>query len=403
MSDAEVRALLDRQAVRTAFRVLETQFEETVYDTIALTEIPAPPYKEQARARAVLERLQREPGLRNVQIDDEGNVIAERPGLNGGPTIALAAHLDTVFPEGTDTRVTRNGTLFRAPGIGDDSYGLASLLAVIRAMNIANIRTRANLLFIADVGEEGLGNLRGMHYLFEKGPYRRRIDTFVSIDGPDDSSIINGAVVSKRYRVTFTGPGGHSYGAFGLVSPAYAMAGAVARLSRMRVPKVPKTTYNVGLYGGGTSVNSIPSSVWMEVDLRSESEVELNKVEQQLMAIVRLAAADENRVRSTALGPVMVNAKLVGERKGGKTPYTSPVVQTALAVSRVMGKQPMLRASSTDSNVPISLGIPAITIGAGTRGGGAHSLSEWIDLDKNTALPGLQRVMLLTLALAGVE
>lgn len=403
LTEADVRALAERQAVQATFKNLEAQYDQMLRDVSTLTEIPAPTFKEQARAKWVLERFQRVPALKNARIDEEGNVVAEWPGSNTGPTLVVAAHLDTVFPEGTDLRVKKNGTVWTAPGIGDDTYGVVALLSMAQAMDAARVRTRANVIFVADVGEEGLGNLRGMRYLFEKSALRKRVDMFISVDGVDDSVVINGAVVSKRYRVTFHGPGGHSYGAFGLVNPAYAMAATVNRLARMRVPRHPKTTFNVGLYGGGTSVNSIPSSAWMEVDMRSESVLELRKLELQFLAAVRLGTADENRARSVEQGEVTAESRMIGERRGGVTPASSPIVQTAIAVGLVTGKVPILQSSSTDANVPISMGIPAITVGAGTSGGRAHSLAEWIDVDRGTALPGLRRLMLLTLALAGVE
>jgi len=215
--------------------------------------------------------------------------------------------------------------------------------------------------------------------------------------------ITNGGVASRRYRVTFRGPGGHSFGAFGLVSPAFAMAGAVARLSRFQVPKNPKTTFNVGVYGGGTSVNSIPVATWMEVDMRSESPAELARLEEQFLAAVKEAVEEENRVRSREHGPIVADPKLVGDRKGGQTPATSPIVQTAVAVTRVLGRAPSLHYGSTDSNIPISLGIPAITIGSGGRAGRPHSLDEWVDVDKASTLPGMERALLIALALVGVE
>ena len=253
------------------WRRIDKDHDRLVAEIIQLTEIPAPPFKEDARGAAYLEML-RAAGLTNVERDAEGNVMGLRKGTGGGPLIAIAAHLDTVFPEGTDVKVKRDGTRLAAPGIGDDTRSLAVLLAMIRAMNAANIQTTSDILFIGDVGEEGLGDLRGMKYLFLKGPYKDRIKTFISMDGAGGGDdITNGAVGSKRYRATFKGPGGHSYGAFGLVSPAFAMGGAIQKFGRIQVPAAPKTTFNVGVMGGGTSVNSIPFESWMEVDMRSES------------------------------------------------------------------------------------------------------------------------------------
>src|SRR5690606_36883340 len=232
--------------------------------------IPAPPFKERARAEAYLGML-RDAGLRDVEMDPEGNVMGVRPGTGRGGMLAVLAHLDTVFPEGTDVRVRREGDRLFAPGVGDDTRGLAMLLTIIRAMDAATIRTRDDILFVGNVGEEGEGDLRGVKYLLQQGRYRGRITPLITVDGSDQAQIVTGALGSRRYRVRFTGPGGHSYGAFGLVSPAFAMGNAMTRLAATPVPAYPRTTFNVGVVGGGTSVNSIPTEVFMTVDLRSES------------------------------------------------------------------------------------------------------------------------------------
>ena len=401
-TEADIHVLMKRPAVEAALKHLSDHYDQMVEDLVALTEIPAPPFKEEARARYFAELL-RGLGLKDVRVDKEGNVVGERPGVGEGPTLMLAAHLDTVFPEGTRTRVRKHGSIYAAPGIGDNTHGLAVMLALIRALEAAAVRTGGDIIFVGDVGEEGLGDLRGVRYLFEKSPLRQRVDLFISMDGLGDSAITNGGVASRRYRVTYRGPGGHSYGAFGLVNPAFAMAATVARLSRLQVPEHPRTTFNVGRYGGGTSVNALPESVWMEVDLRSESPAELARLERQFLAAVEEGARVENKVRSTEYGRIVVKPKLVGDRKGGQTPPSSPLVESALAVTRALGKVPTLRYSSTDANVPISMGIPAITIGSGGRGDRSHSLDEWVNVDKDTALPGMQRALLLVLALVGVE
>ena len=271
-----------------------------------------------------------------------------------------------MFPEGTDVTVKRSGTRLAAPGVGDNSRSLAVLLAVVRAMNAANVRTTSDILFVGDVGEEGPGDLRGMRYLFQKGRYKDLIKTFISIDGagPGDD-LTNGGVGSKRYRVAFKGPGGHSYGAFGLVSPAFAMGHAIEKLSKVQVPSTPKTTFNVGVVGGGTSVNSIPFESWMELDLRSESPVELSKLDKTVNGLMAQAADEENRARSTAQGRIALDMKLIGDRPSGETPRTSALVQTAAAVIRAMGQSPRFGFSSTDANIPMSLGIPAITLDSG--------------------------------------
>jgi len=384
-------------------RALEADHDRLVREIVALTEIPAPPFKEDVRGAAYLEML-RAHGLTDVTRDGEGNVTGLRRGSGGGPLIAIAAHLDTVFPEGTDVTVKREGTRLAAPGVGDDTRSLAVLLAMIRAMDTAGIQTTADILFVGDVGEEGLGDLRGMKFLFQKGPYRDRISTFISMDGAGSGSdITHGGVGSKRYRVTFSGPGGHSYGAFGLVSPAFAMGLAMAKLSDVAVPGTPKTTFNVGVVGGGTSVNSIPFEQWMEVDMRSESPVELAKLEDTFRRLMQEAADEENRVRSTRQGRIEVDLKLIGDRPSGETPLDSRLVQVAAAAVRASGMEPTFGYSSTDSNIPISLGIPAITIDSGGTGGRAHALDEWIDVEKAASLRGIESALTLLLTLAGLN
>ena len=312
--------------------VIDRDHDRMVREIITLTEIPAPPFKEQARGDAYLAML-RATGLTNVERDAEGNVMGLRKGTGGGPLVAIAAHLDTVFPEGTDVKVKRDNTRLAAPGVGDDTRSLAVLLAMIRALDEARIETASDILFIGDVGEEGLGDLRGMKYLFTKGPYRDRIKTFISVDGSGTGEdITHGAVGSKRYRVTFKGPGGHSYGAFGLVSPAYAMGNAIQKFSKLTVPAASKTTFNVGVVGGGTSVNSIPFESWMEIDMRSESPVELQKLDAAFQALIKQAIDEENAARSTREGRITVDVKLVGDRPSGQTPRDSVLVRAAAAV-----------------------------------------------------------------------
>lgn len=394
--------LLQRPDVKAAFQHLDHDFDRFVKQLVTLTEIPAPPFKEAARAAAVAAEF-RKLGLKNVGIDAEGNVTGERRGSGGGPTLMLAAHLDTVFPEGTDVHVKIDGMKYSAPGIGDDTHGLASLLAILRALDAAHVATKGDIIFAADVGEEGLGNSRGVHYLLEKSQYRGKVQDFISIDGGDESSITNGGVASKRYRVTFNGPGGHSYGAFGLVNPAFAMSAAGERFSHTEVPKSPKTTFNIGVVGGGTSVNSIPGSIWMEVDMRSESPEELDKLEQKFLADVQAGVDAENKARSTRNGPISAETKLVGDRKGGQTSADSTLVKAAIEVTKAIGAEPSLRYSSTDSNVPIGLGIPAITIGAGRAGQRAHSLDEFATMDKASTIPGQQRALAIVLAVVGLK
>jgi len=401
--DAIIKRIVDDPKFAAARADLDRNHDRLVAEIVSLTEIPAPSFKEDKRGAAYLEML-KQAGLQNVERDPEGNVMGLRRGTGQGPILVIAAHLDTVFPEGTEVKVKRDGTRLAAPGIGDDTRSLAVLLAMIRAMDAAHIQTRSDILFVGNVGEEGLGDLRGMKYLFQKGPYKGRIGMFISMDGAGGGDdITHGAVGSKRYRATFKGPGGHSYGAFGLVSPAFAMGNAIQKFSGLKVPATPKTTFNVGVMGGGTSVNSIPFESWMEVDMRSESPVELEKLNETFIGILHDAVAEENKTRSTQQGSITLDLKLVGDRPSGQTPRDSTIVQTAAAAVRAAGMTPRYSFSSTDSNVPISLGIPAITIDSGGRGGRAHALDEWIDVEKTSSLRGIETALAMLLALAGMN
>ena len=277
------------------------------------------------------------------------------------------------------------------------------MLAVIRAMNAAKFQTSSDILFVGNVGEEGEGDLRGVKYLLGQGKYKDRITQFLAIDGRDQAHIVRAGVGSKRYRVTFKGPGGHSYGAFGLVNPAYAMAAAIARFSDTQVPAAPKTTYNIGVVTGGTSVNSIPSQVSMDVDIRSESCAELRKVDAAFLAIVKGAVDDENRARSTSEGKIEADPKVIGERPCGETPMDSPLVRTTAAVVLGFGLKPSYGISSTDSNIPMSKGIPAVTIGSGGTGGRAHAPDEWVDVEPKGAAQGVEVALAMVLAVAGVQ
>jgi tripeptide aminopeptidase len=398
--DDLVRRIRGSASYKQAATFIEGDYDRFVRELITLTEIPAPPFKEQQRARAYLELL-RAQGLADVEMDSEGNVMGIRKGTGSGPLLAVVAHLDTVFPEGTNVKVKREGTRLSAPGIGDDTRGLAVMLAVIRAMNAAKFQTAGDVLFVGGVGEEGEGDLRGVKYLFQKGKYKDRIKQFVAIDGGDQASITRAGVGSRRYRVTFKGPGGHSYGAFGLVNPAFAMGNAIARFSRSQVPSSPKTTFNVGAVGGGTSVNAIPAEVRMDVDMRSESCAELTKVNESFLAIVREAVDEENRARSTREGKIEVDPRSIGERPCGETSADAPIVRTAAAVVSAFGMKPAFSVSSTDANIPMSLGIPAVTIGHGGPGGRAHSPDEWTDVSQKAVVQGVQVAMTILLAIAG--
>jgi len=374
-----------------------------IREIIQITETPAPPFKEEKRARLFADLL-KQSGLSDVEIDPEGNVIGLRKGTRNGPMIAIAAHLDTVFPEGTNVKVRRQGTRLFAPGIGDDSRALAVLLEIVRAMDAAKIQTASDILFIGNVGEEGEGDLRGMKYLFQKSPYKDRIKMFISLDpfgwGND---VTVGGIGSKRFKVIFRGPGGHSFGSFGIVSPAFALGDAIQKLSRMQVPSRPKTTFNVGVIGGGTSVNSIPFEAWMDVDIRSEMKEDLDRTVDTFTRLMHEAADEENRARLTSQGRIDVEVKLIGDRPFGQVAMNSPIVQTAGAVIQSFGLNPNYGTSSTDSNIPMSMGIPAITLESGGTGGRNHTLDEWIDVEKTPSVRGIEIAMGILISLAGMN
>jgi len=398
--DTTVGQIVASPSYRAAVAAFDSDHDQWVEDIVAITQVAAPPFKEEARAKAFAEML-RKRGL-DPKIDEEGNVLALRKGTQPGPVVVVAAHLDTVFPEGTDVTVRREGTKLMAPGVGDDSAGLATLLALIDAMNAGKVQTRSDILFVGDVGEEGLGDLRGVRHLFTKGEYKGRIGTFFSLDGGGLDSMTTGGTGSKRYRVTFKGPGGHSYGAFGIVNPMAALAQTVTGLYKLKVPANPKTTYSASVVGGGTSVNAIPAEVWLEVDMRSASAAELAKLETQFLAIVPKAVAAENAARSTKPGKISAELKPIGDRPAGHTDPNADIVRFAEAAFHSEGINVKKGTSSTDSNIPMSLGIPAITMGHIAEGGRAHSPDEWIDTAKAPNLK-LKRILLATiLAAAGM-
>ncbi|MGQ0539646.1 MAG: M20/M25/M40 family metallo-hydrolase [Gemmatimonadaceae bacterium] len=389
------------RTVDAAIAYLRTENEWTLAQQTSICEIPAPPFKEQARA-AELKRRFESLGLRNVRIDTEGNVIGERPGAGAsGPVVLLSAHLDTVFPEGTDVKVTRSGTLLKGPGIGDDCRGLAVLLATVRALDAAAVRTAGTILFVGTVGEEGPGNLRGVRHLFSKEPPAPRIDYFISIDGTG-LGLTNRAVGSRRYYVAYRGPGGHSYGAFGMANPIHALGRAIARIAELQVPATPRTTFNVGIVSGGTSVNTISPLGAMDVDLRSESPAELARIDSLFRRALQQALAEEQQRWPNSRARLTVEIVDRGVRPAGATADTSRIVRTAVAAAQRLGFSAELGSGSTDSNIPMSMGIPAITIDGGGRGQGAHALGESYD-DGETGYLGAQWALLLVAMLAEVR
>lgn len=391
----DISRLLQDPTVAAALQAARANEPSIIEEQIRLSQIPAPPFKEEKRAAAALQ-IFKDLGLRNVRVDKAGNVIGERPGLAPRPNLVFCGHLDTVFPEGTDVRVKREGTVLKGPGIGDDARGLAVVIAVAKALDQAKVQTPGTITFVADVGEEGLGDLRGMKQLFND-TLKDRIDRFVSVDGTG-FGITRIGVGSYRYRITFRGPGGHSYGAFGLVNPIHALGRAIAKIADFQVPKDPKTTFNVGRIGGGTSINSIAFDAWMEMDMRSPSMESLKAVEANFLKAVDQALAEENARWGEKGGKLTVDKQLVGERPAGNTPENSAIVQTAIAATKALGFTPRLGEGSTDANVPMNLHIPAVTIGGGGKGEGAHSLNEYFDT--TDSWQGTQRALLLAIALS---
>ncbi|HEY2374547.1 MAG TPA: M20/M25/M40 family metallo-hydrolase [Gemmatimonadaceae bacterium] len=396
----------DSPRLRAALDTIKAQEPWTIQQQISLCEIPAPPYKEASRAAEYRRRLQAL-GITNVRIDSMGNVIAERRGTGNGPTVLIEGHLDTVFPEGTEVEVKRNGSMLAGPGIGDDCRGLAVVLSVVRAFQRANVQTVGTVYFVGDVGEEGQGNLRGTRYLFTN-TLKSKIDYFISIDGTG-LDLKDHGVGSKRYRITYKGPGGHSYGAFGIPNPIHALGRAIAAIGDIQVPTSPKTTFNVGVISGGTSVNSIPFSATMDLDMRSETAEALDAVDKQVLRILTTALDAENDRWIRQTGSRAEKAKLsleidtIGIRPANSTQTdSSRIVATAIAAGRALGFTPRTGASSTDANLPMSLGVPAITIDGGGRGTGAHSLGETYD-DGATGWLGPQWAALIVAALAGVH
>lgn len=396
-TEAAFVKLTAHAGVKQAVDFLRADDERTLKDQIELTEIPAPPFKEMVRAQEYQKRL-KALGLGDARIDAEGNVIAVRKGSGKGPVLVLSAHLDTVFPEGTDVKVKVKGNRYEAPGIYDDGRGLASLLSVLRALNQTGLKTVGDIVFVGTVGEEELGDLRGVKALFRDN---KAIDGFISLDGLDIGRIVNQATGSRRFRIIYTGPGGHSFSAFGLPSATHALGRAIAKISEVRTVDQPKTTFTVGTLKGGTSVNAIAAEAELGLDMRSNSAVELKKLEDQIMALAREAADDENR-RWDKKDVIKVEFRLVGDRPAGAGQLDSPMVQAARrAVATVGGEVKAITASSTDSNLPISLGIPAVTLGSGGVGGGSHGPGEWFS--PINAWLGPQSTLLTVLSLVGVE
>jgi acetylornithine deacetylase/succinyl-diaminopimelate desuccinylase-like protein len=394
--DRAYAQLLAAPQVRRLLAAVRADHARSVEDLKALTEIEAPPFKEQKKAEAFLARM-RALGIPDARIDGEGNVVGLRKGTGNGPTLLVSAHLDTVFPAGTDVKVKeRDGKLY-APGISDDTRGLSVLLSWIKVLQDNNIGTVGDLLFVGNVGEEELGNLRGMKRLFED---HREIDGMVGLEPAPDGTVLVLGTASHRYEVTFKGPGGHSYGAFGKVPSAiHGMGRAIAKIADIQTPAVPKTTFTVGTVGGGTSVNTIAPDARMAVDIRSDAMPPLLETEKKILAAIDAGVAEENRRWNVDV--LTASVRLIGDRPGGATPADSTIVQAAVRANRAFGHETVLTGASTDANVPMALGIPAIIIGGGGTTGGFHAMSEWIDV--TDAWKGAQNSLVTVLGLVGVQ
>ena len=385
--------MIRRTDVRKALEWIQSFHQQTLASQVAIAEIPAPTFHEGNRAKYMAGEFRRV-GLKNVEIDRQGNVHGWRDG-ESPETFVLAAHLDIAFAPGVDTRVRKEDGRWHGPGLADDSRGLADLLTIAQAMNEAGIRTHQTILFVANVGEEGNGDLNGVRYLFKESPIRGRLKAFISIDGTGSTRIVNQGTGVKRYQVTIHGPGGHSYGNFGRPSAIHAAGRIIDHLADMEVPSSPKTTFNVGRINGGTSVNAIAEECTFEVDLRSEDPGALDRIEAKFLETVRVGTEEENRARAASKTSVKFETKLIGNRPAGTTPASSPLVQAAESAIAALGQKPGLTISSTDANLPISLGIPSITLGGGGSGGNAHSLEEYYEPAE--AWKGPQAVLLTIL------
>jgi tripeptide aminopeptidase len=387
--------------IARVLEILRGSANATTEEQIRITEIPSPPFQESARG-AYMKKLFASTGLR-VETDEIGNVIGEWPGTSPD-IVMLTAHLDTVFPAGTNVRVRREGGKLLAPGISDNGTGLAALVALSKAFHEAKIKTNKTILFVADVGEEGEGNLRGMRALVES--YKKRLKCVLALDGSATEYVTTAALASRRVEITITGPGGHSWSDFGAPNPIHALGRGIARFVTARVPESPRTSFNIGEIEGGTSVNSIPSSAHMKVDLRSESETELATLEGLLRDAVKAGIDEEMsaaRERGMSGSANLLNLKInvLGVRPAGELAENSPLLAALLAADNQLGNRSRRERSSTDANIPLSVGIPAISLGAGGRSGGAHTLEEWYDPAGREL--GLQRVALTVLGVAGLE
>jgi tripeptide aminopeptidase len=392
-----LRTIWHHQALRQARLRLESRDQDIVREQIAVSEIAAPTGEENERAQWVARRFEAL-RLRDVRIDEAGNVIGRRPGKTDAPPVVVCAHLDTVFPRQTRVSVTRHGNRLAGPGIGDNGRGVAAMLALAATVDGQTLATERAVDFIGTTGEEGTGDLRGAKHLFSH--QCRDVAAAIILDGAGDERIVHRALGSRRYRLTFHGRGGHSWTAFGVPNAVHAAAVATARLARLSLPSTPRSTVSVGRIGGGISVNSIPDRAWLEVDVRSASPGMIERLDREVRDAAAAAAIEENSRRAIGTVPLAYAVEVIGERPGGETPVNHPLVLAAMEATRLIGRNPELAIASTDANIPISLGIPAVAIGAGGRGGDAHTAGEWFDNIDGTL--GLSRALGVVVSAAGL-
>lgn len=386
-------------ALREALAYLSETDDRTLRDQIDLTEVPAPPFGEEARGARMAELLH-EAGLARVDTDAEGNVLGWWDGVADAPPLVMSAHLDTIFPADTDVAVRVEGNVLRAPGISDDGRGLAALLAVARCLASVGPRPARPILFAATVGEEGLGDLRGAKHLFGEQGAAANADGFVSLDGAGLTRLVVGGLGSRRLRVCVRGPGGHSWSDRGTPNPIHALGDAVGDIAALALPVQPASSVTVARWAGGTSVNAIPAEAVLEMDLRSESAEQLERMETAIGQILEEAVRWESD-RAEEGGPGLdLAVELIGDRPAGATDTEAPLVQAALSATRSLGVEPELATASTDANVPMALGIPAITLGAGGTAGRVHTLHEWYRNERGPEGP--YRALLTALLATGV-
>ena len=409
--EESVKELHDSMKMQEAFAFVKEDAEHTLEQQLKLVKIPSPSNHEEEKAKYFKELMEAE-GC-SAEIDDVWNVFTRIKGTGEGPTVCITAHTDTVFPLDTPLEITEKDGRYTCPGIGDDTRGLAEILSILRTIKKCGLKPKGDIIIGSNVCEEGLGDLKGTRNFFKN--HAKEVDGFISIDGIG-SVVIYGGTGSLRYRVTFRGPGGHSYGSFGLVNPIFAMGRAINNISEIRTPLSPKTTFCVGVVEGGMSVNSIASECSMLVDLRSDGKNELDELNQKFQACIKKAVEDENnrwteerKVKQGGMGwcfdrnaRITVELELLGNRPVGNQPIDCPIVQAAADACNVMGTAPeYMPNGSTDANIPISLGIPAISVNGGGKSAGMHSTKEWFE-PKDSYI-GVQRNLLTLFALTGLD